>query len=68
MESLIFQNHPLDAVLCSRAAELWLVNGLRYHAAVLMLCHLLPTYVVDTAILSEIKGCVPRTRGLSAHV
>ena len=36
--------------------ELWLVNGQSALAIMLIVCHLLPSYIVDTAIYSEIKG------------
>ncbi|XP_028399492.1 transmembrane protein 245-like [Dendronephthya gigantea] len=36
--------------------ELWLIENSDIHALLLALCHILPTYVVDTVIYSEIKG------------
>ena len=36
--------------------ELWLVKGDMVQAVMLFVAHLLPTYIVDTAIYSEIKG------------
>ena len=36
--------------------ELWLINGKRAMALMLFVVHLMPTYVVDTAIYSDIKG------------
>ena len=36
--------------------ELWLVNGQYISAIVLFIAHMLPAYIVDTAIYSGIKG------------
>ena len=36
--------------------ELWLVQDKFVAAVLLFVCHFLPSYVVDTAIYSEIKG------------
>ena len=38
--------------------ELYVVKGEKVEAVLLMVLHLLPSYVVDTAIYSDIKGYV----------
>ena len=38
--------------------ELWLIENSEIQALLLTICHILPTYVVDTVIYSEIKGYV----------
>ena len=36
--------------------ELWLIEDSGIQALLLAICHISPTYVVDTVIYSEIKG------------
>lgn len=36
--------------------ELWLINGQPYSALLLFAAHYLPTFVIDTAFYSEMRG------------
>ena len=48
------------------ALELWILGSRPISAASLLLCHILPTYVVDVAIYSEVRqGIHPWITGLS---